>query len=222
MTTAPTPGPARDTGLTFFGTVTAGVGHELRNVFSILGQVDGLLRDHLTVMGRGTPLPSEVLGRVEERLDRLSRRGNEISVALGRLAHSVDTPRKSFDLNDCARAVEVLLRHRARRRQVSVVLRLHDEPLPVEGDEFGVLSAIYRCVAAAVESTGSGEIPVGVEADGEDVLVTVSVASESDRSEALEAELAALGRSADVRLELPRDESGRIPVLVLRVRATHS
>ena len=54
----------REQNLAFFGMISAGMSHEMRNVLSIIGEYAGLLDDFLVAAERGAPLDSDKLRRL--------------------------------------------------------------------------------------------------------------------------------------------------------------
>ncbi len=89
-----------ETGLQFFGKMSASISHEMKNVMAIINENAGLLED-LTVMAeKGMPIDPERLKTQASRIMKQIRRGDDIIKGMNRFAHSVDEPLRQADLND--------------------------------------------------------------------------------------------------------------------------
>ena len=81
-----------ETGLQFFGKMSASISHEMKNVMAIINENAGLLED-LTVMAeKGMPIDPERLKTQASRIMKQIRRGDDIIKGMNRFAHSVDEP----------------------------------------------------------------------------------------------------------------------------------
>ncbi|MBW2611465.1 MAG: HAMP domain-containing histidine kinase [Deltaproteobacteria bacterium] len=91
-----------DTGLVFFGRVSASVSHEIKNVLAIINENSGLLGDFVLMAEKGVPLSTERLGRLAGTVRRQIQRADGIIKKMNRFAHSVDRPMEPVDLYDAA------------------------------------------------------------------------------------------------------------------------
>ena len=87
MTTEPTSGEE----LAFFGTITAGLSHELKNVIATINEYNGLLDDLAQAAAR-RPLDPERLRQICGKITKQIERGESLILGLNRFAHSMDEP----------------------------------------------------------------------------------------------------------------------------------
>lgn len=145
----------------FFGTVSASVSHEIKNVLAVINEAAGLLEDLALMAGRGMPLDPERLKRAASTILGQVRRGDAIVRNMNAFAHSADEPAKGApgaqtDLAEALPLAAGLFARLADMRQVT--LRLADAPpalLPVAG--FDLMRLLHRAVLAALDATGKGD-----------------------------------------------------------------
>lgn len=151
--------PGRDierAGLSFFGEVTAGVTHDIRNSLAILKEVAGLLADLAGAAGEGGSVSAERVRGFAGRLDDQVNRVNATVRLLNRFAHSVDVPRRMVDLPDTVALLGDLARHKARRNRVTLNVEVPAEPFTVESDPFLLEHAIFLLLGLTIDQAGEG------------------------------------------------------------------
>jgi signal transduction histidine kinase len=160
------PRDLRRAGLSFFGEVTAGVTHDIRNSLAVLKEIAGLLKDIAEVAGEGGSVASERVIGLAGRLDAQVERANSTVRLLNRFAHSVDHALRSVDLTDTTRLLTDLGRRHAHRHRVELELNLPEFPLSVESDPFLLEHAIFLLLTRTIEEAGTGEtVTVTLEAE---------------------------------------------------------
>ncbi len=87
-------------GLQFFGKMTASISHELRNVFAVLNENAGLMEDLLLMSEKGTPMDPERLKSLARSMGKQIQRGDGIVDNMNRFAHEVDQPIRPVDLKE--------------------------------------------------------------------------------------------------------------------------
>ncbi|MHC1725627.1 MAG: hypothetical protein AB9866_06425 [Syntrophobacteraceae bacterium] len=118
--------------LSFFGKMTAGFTHEVKNVLAIIKENAGLMEDIL-FMAKGGSLPNiERLSRAIASIREQADRGVELSNRLNRFAHSADYPRVRVDLNTLLDQLSLLAQRFARLKEVTLEVALADQPIQVE------------------------------------------------------------------------------------------
>jgi C4-dicarboxylate-specific signal transduction histidine kinase len=146
-----------ETGLQFFGKMSASISHEIKNVMAIINENAGLL-DDLTVMAeKGMPIDSERLRTQASRIMKQIRRGDEIIKGMNRLAHSVDQPWRQADLNDTLALMCALSGRFASMRGVTLELKPHATQVPIITNPFFLQNLIWLCLDFAMGSTGAGK-----------------------------------------------------------------
>ncbi|MDP8206626.1 MAG: hypothetical protein P9L92_08200 [Candidatus Electryonea clarkiae] len=129
--------------LSFFGTITASVTHELNNVLSIVEQVAGLLEDMLAAQESGYPVKPEKLARIHERITRQTKRGVGIIKSLNSFAHGTDEPVSEFDLNHIVGNIITLSTRFAELKKVRLESEYTAEEVKITGDPFLLQQAVF-------------------------------------------------------------------------------
>ena len=153
-----------DTGLKFFGKMSASISHEIKNVMAIINENAGLLED-LTVMAeKGMPIDPERLKTQASRIMKQIRRGDDILKGMNRFAHSVDEPLRQADLNDTLALMATLSGRFASMRGVTLELEPPSAQVPIMTNAFFLQNLIWLCLDFAMGSTGAGKT-VGLRAE---------------------------------------------------------
>ena len=95
-------------GLQFFGTMSASISHEIKNVLAILNENAGLLDDLVLLAEKGKPLNNDRIKNVAVSMKQQIKRADLITKNLNRLAHSVDEPMERVDVRDILELVVLL------------------------------------------------------------------------------------------------------------------
>ena len=90
----------KDTGLRFFGKVTASVTHDVKNSLATINENAGLLTDYAAMAARGKPLDPERVNALAVRIMDQVKRADALLKNMNRFAHSVDDSLKKVDLNE--------------------------------------------------------------------------------------------------------------------------
>jgi signal transduction histidine kinase len=146
-----------ETGLQFFGKMSASISHELKNVLAIINENAGLLED-LTVMAeKGMPIDPERLKTQASRIMKQIRRGDEIIKGMNRFAHSVDEPLRQVDLHDTSALVCALSGRFASMRGVTLDLEPPSIQISIVTNLFFLQNLLWLCLDFAMASTGAGK-----------------------------------------------------------------
>jgi len=147
-----------ETGLQFFGKMSASISHELKNVLAIINENAGLLED-LTVMAeKGMPIDPLRLKTQASRIMKQIRRGDDIIKGMNRFAHSVDEPLRQTDLNDTLALMCALSNRFASMRGIRLELEPPSIPIPVVTSPFFLQNLIWLCLDFAMGCAGAGKI----------------------------------------------------------------
>lgn len=172
-----------DSGLQFFGTVSASISHEIKNSLATMREQAGLMEDLLTMAERGMQINLERLRDLATRINRQTERADEIVKNLNRFAHSVDEPSVAIGLADLARLVCALVHRSASQKGMEVAVREPAPSITVETHPFFLAHLLWQCVqfaASRQEGRGAVEIEVG-EGGDQACLVVRSSGTLSDR-----------------------------------------
>jgi hypothetical protein len=146
-----------ETGLQFFGKMSASISHEMKNVMAIINENAGLLED-LTVMAeKGIPIDPERLKTQASRIMKQIRRGDDIIKSMNRLAHSVDEPLRQADLNDSLALMCTLSGRFASMRGVTLEQKPTSTQVPIITNPFFLQNLIWLCLDFAMGCAGAGK-----------------------------------------------------------------
>jgi len=146
-----------ETGLQFFGKMSASISHEMKNVMAIINENAGLLED-LTVMAeKGMPIDPQRLRTQASRIMKQIRRGDDIIKGMNRFAHSVDEPWRQVELNDTLGLMCTLSGRFASMRGVTLELDPPSIQVPIITNPFLLQNLIWLCLDFAMGSTGTGK-----------------------------------------------------------------
>jgi hypothetical protein len=207
-------------GALFFGSVGAGLSHELSNVFNIINELSGLQQD---ILAGAAQDGTAGLGRVADLATRIKTqviRGEEINRCLHHLSHTVDKEETTFDLGEKLALLGSLAARAARLAEVELRVRSPESPIVHLGDPFALLLALHGCVTTAIKAAVSERrIEIWSESGADGVRVIIRSAdpipqleSDTPTAAAIDAGCAAL--SVVPRIE-PASEGGHRIVLAL-------
>ena len=153
--------------LAFFGRVTAGVSHEIKNALAIINENAGLLEDLTLMAEEGRPLDPGRVAKVAENLAGQVRRADAMVKEMNAFAHSVDHPVKRVDLGAVASRMAALAGRMAAGRRVTLQPSLPAEAIMVTTCEFKLQNLIWLCIALLVEAAEApGTLRLTPETDG--------------------------------------------------------
>jgi C4-dicarboxylate-specific signal transduction histidine kinase len=118
--------------IVFFGRITAGITHEMKNVLAIIKESSGLMED-LMQLSRDSAFPhSERMMRALTTIKEQVQRGVDLTAHLNRFAHEPDEDIKSVDLAGQVEHLIALSQRFARLRNVILKIEPPDPPLHIE------------------------------------------------------------------------------------------
>jgi len=217
--------PATETGLRFFGKMTASISHEIKNVMAIINESAGLLEDYSIMAEKGAPINPERLKIVSDRVAMQIRRADGITKNLNSLAHSVDEFDKSVSLSETLELAVGLTQRFADMR--SVILEFHppaDFPTVVTSP-FHLLNLVWGVLDFAMDASGPGKTVgltfettptsvairfTGVEALTDKPETVFPTAKEAVLLRILGAEIHRDTKKGEINLVLPKDVSQNV------------
>ena len=149
-----------ETGLRFFGKMSASISHEIKNVMAIINENAGLLEDFTVMAEKGMPIDPQRLKTRAAMIMKQIRRGDEIIRGMNRFAHSVDEPLQQVDLSDTLSLVVALSSRFAFMRGVTLELEPPSTQVPIITNPFFLQNLIWLCLDFAMGSTGAGKAVV--------------------------------------------------------------
>ena len=156
------------TGLQFFGQISASISHELKNVLGIINENAGLLEDLTLMADRGVPLDPVRLKAMAAGVKKQVGRADAIIGNMNRLAHSAD---QSIATVDLAQTIELAMAVTARfavMRGVALDLQLPENPVALQTAPFFLINLIWQCLEFSMSASGDEKqvALVAEEADG--------------------------------------------------------
>ena len=153
-----------NTGLAFFGQVSASISHEIKNVLAVINENAGLLEDLVLMAEKGAPPDIERLGRLAETVGRQVRRADGILKMMNRFAHSADHAVEQVDLFETATFVTDLCGRMIGMGRLAVTTMAPVEPVRVFTHRFYLQHLLWACIEAMIQAgRRGGEIRISFE-----------------------------------------------------------
>lgn len=140
----------------FFGKITAGITHEIKNVLAIIQESSGLMEDILDVTENGAFPHKDKFIKSLDRIRGQIQRGIDITTRLNRFAHSPDHCPASLDLNDITQQMVLLASRFARLKNVVLESSPSDPPLVIKSDPVSLEMALFESIEILLSIIGSG------------------------------------------------------------------
>ena len=149
------PNTPAESGLRFFGSISAMISHELKNVLAIINENAGLLEDLALLADRGTAPNPERLILIASKVKNQVDRGGGILKNLNQFAHSLDETFRAVDLNEVIELFLKLTERLAAMRGVAVEAKYAPEPLRVSTAPFYLINLLWMCLDFALNAAGA-------------------------------------------------------------------
>jgi len=143
-----------ETGLQFFGRISASISHEIKNVLAIVNENAGLLEDLTLLADRGQPLDPARLKIMAAAVKKQVGRADGIIKNMNRLAHSIDQTITTVDLDQTIELVIALTARFAAMQGVKVDLQLPASPLTISTAPFYLMNLLCLCLDFSMSASG--------------------------------------------------------------------
>ena len=143
-----------ETGLQFFGRISASISHELKNVLAIVNENAGLLEDFTLMADRGKPIDPARLKIMAAAVKRQVGRADEILKNMNRFAHSIDQTTLTVDLDQMFELFIALTARFAAMRGVRVDLQLPASPLTIPTAPYYLMNLLWLCLDFSMSASG--------------------------------------------------------------------
>ncbi len=143
-----------ETGLQFFGRMSASISHEIKNVLAIINENAGLLEDFSFMADRGMPIDPARLKVMAETVKKQIGRADGIIKNMNRFAHSIDQTITTVDLDQTIELVIALTARIAAMRGVRVDLQLPGSPVTIPTAPFFLMNLIWLCLDFSMAASG--------------------------------------------------------------------
>jgi signal transduction histidine kinase len=146
--------PIAETGLQFYGKITASVSHEIKNVLAIINENAGLLEDFTFMADRGKPIDPARLKTMAAAMQKQVHRADGILKNLNRFAHSIDDNDTDVDLNQTMEQFIALTERFAAMRGVKADLQLPGSPIKIPTAPFFLMNLLWLCLDFCMSASG--------------------------------------------------------------------
>jgi C4-dicarboxylate-specific signal transduction histidine kinase len=143
-----------ETGLQFFGKISASISHEIKNVLAIINENAGLLEDFTSMADRGVPIDSARLKVMAESVKKQIGRADAILRNMNRFAHSIDQTATTVNLNQTMELIIALTARFALMQGVRVDLQLPDNPVKLDTAPYILMNLLWLCLEFAMSASG--------------------------------------------------------------------
>lgn len=143
-------------GLQFFGRISASVSHEIKNVFAVINEAAGLMKDFTLMAERGMPIQPDRLASAADTIQGQVRRGDSIVKNMNAFSHSADDGVRETDLVELLELTVGLTTRFADMKQVN--LSMGDcEAVSMRVSPFDLMRLLHTSMAAALDSLAAGD-----------------------------------------------------------------
>jgi signal transduction histidine kinase len=143
-----------ETGLQFFGQISASISHEIKNVLAIINENAGLLEDFTLMADRGIPIDPARLKVMAEAVKKQIGRADGIIQNMNRFAHSIDQTITTVDLAQTIELVIALTARLAAMRGIRVDLQLPENPVTFQTAPFFLMNLLWLCLDFSMSASG--------------------------------------------------------------------
>jgi len=151
----------RESGLAFFGRITASVSHDINNVLSTIGEYSGLLQDFILVGRQKGGIPPERLQRMADGLATQVQKGAAIVKRLNRFAHTTDEAAKLVNVSEFLELIVALAQRFAGLKQIPLETDFTPGAISIQTNPFLLQQAVFTCIDLAL-STAQPDQPVAI------------------------------------------------------------
>ncbi len=147
-----------ESGLQFFGKMTASISHEIKTVLAVINENAGLLEDLALMADEGAAIEVQRLKNMSRVVMKQVSRADAIMNNMNRLAHSVDESIKTIDLNDLLELLVALSNRFASMRGVGIQSKRNQGPVKLRTSPFFLMNLLWLCLDFAMDAAGEDKI----------------------------------------------------------------
>ncbi|MBL0701223.1 MAG: HAMP domain-containing histidine kinase [Desulfosarcina sp.] len=146
-----------ESGLQFFGKISASISHEINNVLAIINENAGLLDDFTIMADKGMPLDPNRLKNVASKILVQIRRADEIVRNMNTFSHTIDQIKADLDLRETVEFVVTLAHRFASMRGITIKIKPPENIVTISTAAFFLENLIWLCLDFAMNVTGSAK-----------------------------------------------------------------
>ena len=152
-----------NTGLKFFGKISASISHELKNVLAIINESAGLLDDLAIMAPKGVPIDPIRLQTTAKRIQHQVLRADEIIQKMNRFSHTIDRDLHTVDIHDLLTSLLGLTKRLADMKGVAVSLSPKAAPVIMTTSPFFLKTLLWHLLDFAMGMLGESKtMPISV------------------------------------------------------------
>ena len=164
-----------ETGLQFFGKMSASISHEIKNVLAIINENAGLLEDITLMEKKGIPLDPERIRIVAGKIKAQIGRADRIVKNMNSFAHSVDELDGHIDVNELLELLAALSLRFASMRGVTLGPEPVSGPVIISCNPFLLENLVWSCLDFAMDLAGEEKnIGLAAEKKGKGVRIRLT------------------------------------------------
>jgi C4-dicarboxylate-specific signal transduction histidine kinase len=209
-------GESATAGLAFFCKMSACISHDIKNHLAIINEKAGLCGDLLFMAEqKGRPLDSEMIKELAQNIGQQVKRADEVVKNLNRLAHSVDEPCCSVDLDQMVALIVSISQRLVSAKGIRVKTNLPTSAVEVESSPFFLMYIIFYFIDKVMGASNNGEMQISLEDVGDAGQITISGSFEGmvRSTEAMPTPISDLEEKLGVTVDL----EGNMDEVVIRV-----
>lgn len=142
-----------ESGMKFFGKITASATHEIKNTLAIINENAGLLEDLSMMAEKGIPLSFERVKNISQKVTKQVQRTDFILKKLNRFSHSVDLSTQMTDLGKTTYFVLDLASRLIEMQEIVVEVTPPSGPMIIDTKLFYLENMIWRAIETACSAT---------------------------------------------------------------------
>lgn len=141
-----------ESGLRFFGNMSAANAHEIKNALAVINENAGLLGDLAAMAEKGAQLDPERLKRIAKVIHQQVRRADSIAKSTNRFAHSVDHMHGPADLERSLMLIKTMAMRFATQRHIRIEIVPCSSSIALMVQPFRLLHLLWLCLQYAMET----------------------------------------------------------------------
>ena len=146
-----------ESGLQFFGKMSASISHEINNVLAIINENAGLLDDFTIMADKGMPIDPKRLKSVASTILAQIRRADQIVQNMNNFSHTIDQSTAELNLRKTVEAVINLSHRFASMRGITIDVKPSENIVTINTAAFFLENLIWLCLDFAMNVIGSAK-----------------------------------------------------------------
>ena len=147
-----------ESGLRFFGKMSAANAHEIKNALAVINENAGLLEDLAGMAEKGLPLDPLRLKRLAATIKKQVARADHIAKSSNRFSHSVDHCHEAADLDQALALVTDMSTRFATLRDIHLKMEYSKAAIILPVRPFMLLHLLWLCLHATIQACGAGQV----------------------------------------------------------------